>query len=124
MLCFDISISEKEETLHWNVNAFENMKNLKILIIRNGKVSRGPNCFPESLRVLEWHEYPSNCLPSNFDPRKLVTCKLPNSRLTSFGFGSSKVGLKNIFLILKICKYTFNLFILFLFLSHYFLCRS
>jgi len=46
-----------------------------------------------------------------------VTCKLPNSHFTSFGFlGSSKVGLKNIFLILKICKYTFNLFILFLFL--------
>ncbi|XP_027924160.1 TMV resistance protein N-like isoform X2 [Vigna unguiculata] len=90
MLCFDISMSEKEETLDWNGNAFGNMKNLKILVIRNGKVSGGPNCFPESLRVLEWHEYPSNCLPSNFDPTKLVTCKLPNSHFTSFGFGSSK----------------------------------
>ncbi|KOM54582.1 hypothetical protein LR48_Vigan10g047400 [Vigna angularis] len=91
IICLDLSISEKEETLEWNTNAFIRMKNLKILIIRNGKFSKGPNYFPESLRVLEWHGYPSNCLPSNFDPNKLVTCKLLHSHFTSFGFlGSSK----------------------------------
>ncbi|XP_047156323.1 TMV resistance protein N-like [Vigna umbellata] len=91
IICLDLSISEKEETIEWNANAFRRMKNLKILIIRNGKFYKGPNYFPESLRVLEWHGYPSNCLPSNFDPNKLVTCKLPHSYFTSFGFlGSSK----------------------------------
>ncbi|ESW24548.1 hypothetical protein PHAVU_004G139800 [Phaseolus vulgaris] len=71
IICLDLSISEKEETLEWNANAFKRMKNLKILIIRNGKFSKGPNYFPESLSVLEWHGYPSNCLPSNFLPNKL-----------------------------------------------------
>ncbi|BAU02589.1 hypothetical protein VIGAN_11214200 [Vigna angularis var. angularis] len=92
IICLDLlSMSEKEETLEWNANAFRRMKNLKILIIRNGKFSKGPNYFPESLRVLEWHGYPSNCLPSNFDSSKLVTCMLPHSHFTSFGFlGLSK----------------------------------
>ncbi|XP_047148609.1 disease resistance protein Roq1-like [Vigna umbellata] len=97
----DLSISEREETLEWNPNAFRRMKNLKMLIIRNGKFSEGPSYFPKSLRVLEWHAYPSNCLPSNFDPSKLVTCMLPYGQFTSFGFlGSSKASLKSVFLIL------------------------
>ncbi|CAJ1952313.1 unnamed protein product [Sphenostylis stenocarpa] len=91
IICLDLSICEKEETLEWNGNAFKKMKNLKILIIRNGKFSKAPNYFPESLRVLEWHGYPSNCLPSNFHPNKLVICKLTDSSFRSFGFhGSSK----------------------------------
>ncbi|XP_027924350.1 TMV resistance protein N-like isoform X2 [Vigna unguiculata] len=96
ILCLDLSISEKEETLEWNANAFKRMKNLKILIIRNGKFSKGPNYFPESLRILEWHGYPSNCLPSNFHPNKLVTCKLPNSPFTSFGFNGSSKKFENL----------------------------
>ncbi|KAG4939856.1 hypothetical protein JHK86_045997 [Glycine max] len=83
IICLDPSISDKEETVEWNENAFMKMENLKILIIRNCKFSIGPNNFPEGLRVLEWQRYPyfperlrvlewqrypSNCLPSNFDP--------------------------------------------------------
>ncbi|KAH1152328.1 hypothetical protein GLYMA_16G214900v4 [Glycine max] len=91
IICLDSSISDKEETVEWNENAFMKMENLKILIIRNGKFSKGPNYFPEGLRVLEWHRYPSNCLPSNFDPINLVICKLPDSSITSLEFhGSSK----------------------------------
>jgi len=101
ILCLDISIYKEVETLDWNGNAFGNMKNLKALIIRNCKISTGPNCFPQSLRVLEWHAYPSNCFPSNFDPNKLLICKLPDSDFTSFKFpSSSKASLLNIFLIL------------------------
>ncbi|KAL2578185.1 hypothetical protein AAZV13_16G183300 [Glycine max] len=93
IICLDSSISDKEETVEWNENAFMKMENLKILIIRNGKFSKGPNYFPEGLRVLEWHRYPSNCLPSNFDPINLVICKLPDSSITSLEFhGSSKLG--------------------------------
>ncbi|KAG4380645.1 hypothetical protein GLYMA_16G214557v4 [Glycine max] len=91
IICVDFSISDKEETVEWNENAFMKMENLKILIIRNGKFSKGPSYFPEGLRVLEWHRYPSNCLPSNFDPMNLVICKLPNSSIKSFEFhGPSK----------------------------------
>ncbi|RZB62059.1 TMV resistance protein N-like [Glycine soja] len=91
IICLNFSISHKEETVEWSGNAFVKMENLKILIIRNGKFSKGPNYFPEGLRVLEWHRYPSNCLPSNFDPINLVICKLPDSSITSFEFhGPSK----------------------------------
>uniref|UniRef100_A0A0R0E2L0 TIR domain-containing protein n=1 Tax=Glycine max TaxID=3847 RepID=A0A0R0E2L0_SOYBN len=91
IICLDFSISYKEETVEFNENAFMKMENLKILIIRNGKFSKGPNYFPEGLRVLEWHRYPSNFLPSNFDPINLVICKLPDSSIKSFEFhGSSK----------------------------------
>jgi len=76
-----------KETLDWN--AFGNMKNLKVLIIRNFGISGGPNCFPESLRVLKWDGYPSNCFPSNFDPNKLLICKLAFGRFTSFKFPDS-----------------------------------
>ncbi|KAK7364179.1 hypothetical protein VNO80_12650 [Phaseolus coccineus] len=89
IISLDLSISEKEETLEWNANAFKRMKNLKILIIRNGKFSKGPNYFPESLSVLEWHGYPSNCLSSNFLPNKLVFCKLTDGNFASFGFHGS-----------------------------------
>ncbi|XP_028207473.1 TMV resistance protein N-like isoform X2 [Glycine soja] len=98
IICLDCSISEKEETVEWNENAFMKMENLKILIIRNGKFSKAPSYFPEGLRVLEWHRYPSNCLPSNFNPNNLVICNLPDSSMTSFEFhGSSKACLKSIF---------------------------
>jgi len=101
IICLDLPIREKEETLEWNAKAFKMMNNLKILIIRNGKFSKVPNYFPESLSVLEWHGYPSNCLPSNFLPNKLVICKLTGSNLVSFGFhGSLKASLKSVFLIL------------------------
>jgi len=99
--------------VEWNENAFMKMENLKILIIRNGKFSKGPSYFPEGLRVLEWHRYPSNCLPSNFDPNNLVICKLPDSSMTSFEFqGQSKASLKIIFSSFR----ELNLFICFLFL--------
>ncbi|KAG4952547.1 hypothetical protein JHK85_046414 [Glycine max] len=79
IICLDFSISDKEETVEWNENAFMKMENLKILIIRNGKFSKGPNYFPE------------DCLPSNFHPNNLLICKLPDSSIKSFEFhGSSK----------------------------------
>ncbi|XP_028205464.1 TMV resistance protein N-like isoform X2 [Glycine soja] len=96
IICLDCSLSEKEATIEWNGNALEKMKNLKILIIRSGKFSKGPNYFPESLRVLEWHRYPSNCLPSNFHPKELAICKLPQSCITSFGFHGSGKKLRNL----------------------------
>ncbi|RZB92294.1 TMV resistance protein N [Glycine soja] len=101
IICLDFSSSEKEAIVEWDGNAFKKMKNLKILIIRNVKFSKGPNYFPDSLIALEWHRYPSNCLPSNFNSNKLVVCKLPDGCFTSIGFhGSQKASLRSFFLIL------------------------
>jgi len=38
----------------WTNTAFEKMKNLKILIVRNATFSTGPSCLPNSLRLLDW----------------------------------------------------------------------
>ncbi|KRH09333.1 hypothetical protein GLYMA_16G210600v4 [Glycine max] len=103
MISLDLSLSEKETTIDWNGNAFRKIKNLKILFIRNGKFSKGPNYFPESLRVLEWHGYPSNCLPSNFPPKELVICKLSQSYITSFGFHGSRKKFRK----LKVLKFDY-----------------
>ncbi|KAH1206309.1 TMV resistance protein N [Glycine max] len=97
IICQDLCLSEKEAAIEWEGDAFKKMKHLKILIIRNLQFSKGPNCFPEGLRLLEWHGYPSNCLPSNFPPKELVICKLPQSCITSFGFhGSMKASLRKV----------------------------
>ncbi|KHN46568.1 TMV resistance protein N [Glycine soja] len=72
IICLDFPISDKQETIEWNGNAFKEMKNLKALIIRNGILSQGPNYLPESLRILEWHRHPSHCLPSDFDTTNLA----------------------------------------------------
>ncbi|KAL5173145.1 TMV resistance protein N [Glycine soja] len=83
IICQDLCLSEKETAIEWEGDAFKKMKHLKILIIRNLQFSKGPNYFPESLRLLEWHRYPSNCLPSNFPPKELAICKLPQSCITN-----------------------------------------
>ncbi|KAE9587836.1 putative winged helix-turn-helix DNA-binding domain, leucine-rich repeat domain, L [Lupinus albus] len=43
----------------WDGKALEKMENLKTLIIRNAVFCESPKHLPNSLRVLEWWEYPS-----------------------------------------------------------------
>ena len=105
------------------------MKNLKTLIIRNGKFSKGPKYLPNNLRVLEWWRYPSHCLPSDFHPKKLSICKLPYSCISSFDLdGLWKVSLKSTFstscyLINSLLR-LFILFLLFLFFFFADVCKS
>lgn len=73
-----LNLKTKEE-IEWSGTAFEKMNNLRILIIRNVRFSIGPNYLPNSLRVIEWEKYPSECLPPSFNPRKLSILSLPNS---------------------------------------------
>ncbi|CAJ1952283.1 unnamed protein product [Sphenostylis stenocarpa] len=75
IICLDFPIFDQEETVKWDGKAFQNMQNLKTLIIRNGNFSKGPEYLPNSLRVLEWCRYPSDCLPSDFHPKELAICK-------------------------------------------------
>ncbi|XP_061370716.1 disease resistance protein RUN1-like [Gastrolobium bilobum] len=74
----------KNKEVQWSGKAFEKMKNLRILIIRDVRFSRGPQNLPNILRVLDWSGYPSLSLPSDFNPKNLVILSLPESCLRSF----------------------------------------
>ena len=75
-----------EKIIQWDGRAFKKMKNLKTLIIKNADFSQGAKHLPNSLRVLEWQEYPSHFLPPDFHPEGLAVFKLPNSSLMSIMF--------------------------------------
>ncbi|KAI5395226.1 TMV resistance protein N [Lathyrus oleraceus] len=77
-----------EVVVDWKGKSFKKMKNLKTLIIKQGHFSKCPTSFPNSLRVLEWQRYPSRYIPSNFCPKKLAICKLPNNCFTSLELAS------------------------------------
>ncbi|RDX98793.1 TMV resistance protein N, partial [Mucuna pruriens] len=68
--------------VHLEDDSFKKMKNLKILIVRNGHFFGSPQHLPNNLRVLDWMEYPSSSLPSSFQPKKLVALNLSHSRFT------------------------------------------
>jgi len=55
--------SLEEMEIEWVGNAFNKMKNLRTLIIRNGQFSKGPRHLPNSLRVMELLRYPSQNFP-------------------------------------------------------------
>ena len=87
---------QKMEHLH--AEAFSKMKNLRFLKIGNEKfpqdfingtmqlpkdLNRGKVQFPEGLsylsnelRVTKWHRYHLKCLPTNFQPDKLVELRM------------------------------------------------
>ncbi|XP_016205522.1 TMV resistance protein N-like isoform X3 [Arachis ipaensis] len=105
-LNFPSTEDEEEEKVEWDGKAFKKMKNLKTLIIKNGHFSEGPTHFPNSLRVLEWWRYPSECLPSNFHPKKLSIFKLPNSCFLSLYLASLLKATK--FATLKVLNFDNN----------------
>ncbi|KAI9108299.1 hypothetical protein K1719_020782 [Acacia pycnantha] len=68
--------------VNWDGEAFQSMKELKILIFLNVKFSKDPKYLPESLKVLKWRRYPSLCLPPNFSRNKLVVLDMWDSYLS------------------------------------------
>ncbi|PNY02507.1 disease resistance protein (TIR-NBS-LRR class), partial [Trifolium pratense] len=72
---------KREKVDQWACNAFEKMKNLRILIVRNTLFSSGPSYLPNSLRLIDWKWYPSKNFPPNFYPYKIVDFKLPHSSM-------------------------------------------
>ncbi|RHN65891.1 putative TIR domain, winged helix-turn-helix DNA-binding domain-containing protein [Medicago truncatula] len=74
----------KGRKVKWCGKAFGQMKNLRILIIRNAGFSRGPQILPNSLSVLDWSGYQLSSLPSDFYPKNLVILNLPESCLKWF----------------------------------------
>ncbi|KAH1062573.1 hypothetical protein GYH30_005502 [Glycine max] len=72
----------QREEVDWSGTAFEKMKRLRILIVRNTSFSSEPEHLPNHLRVLDWIEYPSKSFPSKFYPKKIVVFNFPRSHLT------------------------------------------
>ncbi|XLT60732.1 hypothetical protein HN873_053336 [Arachis hypogaea] len=62
------------------------MRNLKTLFIRHTYFSQGPKYLPNCLRVLNWEEYPSPCLPLDFHPEGLVIFQLSGKSIQSVRF--------------------------------------
>ncbi|CAJ1971314.1 unnamed protein product [Sphenostylis stenocarpa] len=75
----------QREEVNWSGNAFEKMKWLRILIIRNTTFSPKPEHLPNHLRVLDWEEYPSKSFQSRFHPKKIIVFNMPRSHLTLEG---------------------------------------
>jgi len=70
----------KNREVLWNGIELKKMTNLKMLSIENADFSRGPEFLPSSLRVLKWRGYPTQSLPPEYDPRRLVMLDLSLSR--------------------------------------------
>ncbi|CAL9022103.1 unnamed protein product, partial [Prunus brigantina] len=64
-----------------NVESFSKMKNLRLFINHNARLSGEVDYLPNELRLLSWPEYPSQSLPANFNPKKLAALNLPCSRI-------------------------------------------
>ncbi|XP_008237445.1 PREDICTED: TMV resistance protein N-like [Prunus mume] len=69
------------EKADWNCEAFSKMINLKFLEVDNVIISSIPRILPNCLRILKWNWYSSKYLPSNFQPNKLVTLEMQDSKL-------------------------------------------
>ena len=76
---------QKMEHLH--AEAFSKMKNLRLLKIGNEKfpqdfingtkqLPRSLNYLSDKLRIMEWHGYPFQSMPTSFEPNKLVELKM------------------------------------------------
>ena len=57
------------------------MCNLRLLIVDNLSISNDLHHLPNSLRFLDWFGYSSKCLPSSFQPEKLVELNLQFSEI-------------------------------------------
>ncbi|KAM4097556.1 hypothetical protein ACJW30_07G010000 [Castanea mollissima] len=75
MLCFHEPI-----TVTLAPKAFKRMRNLKFLIVDNVHICEELKYLPNGLRLLHLPNYPFP-LPFDFCPQKLVTLKMPRSRV-------------------------------------------
>ncbi|XP_021833235.1 TMV resistance protein N-like [Prunus avium] len=69
------------EMANWNCEALSKMLNLKFLELDNVIISSSPRILPNSLRSIKWSSYPSEFLPSGFQPNFLIALEMPKSKL-------------------------------------------
>ncbi|XP_048439072.1 TMV resistance protein N isoform X3 [Pyrus x bretschneideri] len=63
-----------------NARSFLMMNKLRYLKLNNVVLSNGLDYLPNSLRILEWPEFPLKSLPSSFSPEDLLELNLHHSR--------------------------------------------
>ncbi|XP_040365138.1 disease resistance protein RPV1 isoform X3 [Rosa chinensis] len=68
--------------------SFSMMSKLRYLKIENGNLPRGLEYLPNSLRILDWTRYPSNSLPSHFNPQELLELSLCHSCIKHVRIGT------------------------------------
>ena len=89
-----------EQGATWNPNAFLKMDNLRFLEVKY--ISHVPTHLPRDLRVLDWYEYPSESLPSNFQSDKLVQLRLQRSDIEQLWIGRKVIVLLSILITLHL----------------------
>uniref|UniRef100_A0A9I9CIX4 TIR domain-containing protein n=1 Tax=Cucumis melo TaxID=3656 RepID=A0A9I9CIX4_CUCME len=67
--------------------AFRNMKNLRLLIVRNAKFSTNVEYLPDSLKWIKWHGFSHRSLPLSFLKKNLVGLDLSHSFIKNLGKG-------------------------------------
>ena len=65
-------------TIPIEAKAFEKMKYLKFLMVRNVRICEELKYLPNRLTLLQWPEFPFS-LPSNYYPQKFVALEMPHS---------------------------------------------
>ncbi|XP_052188395.1 disease resistance protein RPV1-like [Diospyros lotus] len=73
--------SHKTKEMSLNPDTFSMMRKLRLLKLSNVQLPNGLDYLSNDLCLLDWHEYPLKCLPSNFQPDRLVKLKMSHSRL-------------------------------------------
>jgi hypothetical protein len=68
--------------------AFAQMSHLKLLKLWNLNFSGSLNFLSSELGYLCWDKYPFTCLPSSFEPDKLVELILPHSNIRQLRVGT------------------------------------
>ncbi|XP_059628661.1 TMV resistance protein N-like isoform X2 [Cornus florida] len=66
-----LELSEPE-VVDLSSEAFTKMRKLRLFKVHNVVFSKGPAHLPNELRWLDWHAYPSGCLPPSFQAQNLV----------------------------------------------------
>ncbi|KAG2665063.1 hypothetical protein I3760_16G112500 [Carya illinoinensis] len=80
-----LDFPEGHDKIRLHSEAFMKMRNLRLFINWNAKFSTGPNYLSNRLRLLDWPEYPSSCLPSNFREDNLVKFNMRDSLIKELG---------------------------------------
>ncbi|XP_050378506.1 disease resistance-like protein DSC1 [Argentina anserina] len=77
----------KASKIFLSAKCFKKMKNLQLFINVNARFSGEVHYLPNQLRFLDWPGCPLHFLPSNFNPKRLVTLNIPRSQTSRFGGG-------------------------------------
>ncbi|KAM1030009.1 hypothetical protein FF1_033914 [Malus domestica] len=80
----------KQEVVHVNVDPFSKMCKLRLLKISNVHFPGSIRYLSNELQLLEWHAFPFNSLPSNFQSDKLVELRMHSSRIKQVWRGNKR----------------------------------